>query len=354
MFIFLIVLLCIAGILEYISLRSGTSSVDASFVLSTQRAEPGLEVELITSVRNISWMPISYYSVQTSFPMSADFPQGASVMREMHSKLLTDIYRLWPKQRITRSIPFSIEKRGVHAVIGKKVQRGDFLGLQMRGDYLVQRRELLVYPRRLENSALVEALGSYIGEISARRWLIRDPVIPIGVREYTGSEARRTISWSQTARRGELMVREFDYTRSMNCCVLFCVDGLHRDETELLDLCCSAVRTICEELTAKGVDAQLYTNSALIGYNAETYRMCVAARGKMTDALDMLARATAECVCSAEQMAACLDMDSDNTAFLLVAPRADASTERALALLNRGGAVGTMMLTGDTLKGGAV
>lgn len=355
MFVFLIVLLCIAGGLEYISLRSGTSSVETSYTLSDQRIEPGREVELITSVRNTSWMPISYYSVQTSFPMLTEFPQDASVSRELHSKVLTDIYRLWSRQRIVRRVPFRIEKRGVHSVIGKQVQHGDFFGLQTSSDYLAQRREVLVYPRRLENSRLLEALGSYFGEISARRWLIRDPIIHIGVREYTGNEAMRTISWSQTARRGELMVREFDYTRSMNCCVLFCLDGLRYDESELLDLCCSAVRTICEELAAKGVDVQLYTNAALIGYPAGTYRKCVAAQGKMTDALDLLARATTECMFPAEKMAAeCLERDGDNSAFLLLAPRANESTEEALALLNRSGAAGAMLITGDALEGGAI
>ena len=50
MLVFLIVILLLAALLEFLSLRGGTDRVDASFSLSKTRAETGESVEFTTVV----------------------------------------------------------------------------------------------------------------------------------------------------------------------------------------------------------------------------------------------------------------------------------------------------------------
>ena len=351
MLIFLIVVLLFAAILEYLSLRGGVSSVNVDFTLSTMRSEPGEEINVITTVKNTGRLPVSYLCVRTSYPLCAQLPEGVGERGDLFLCTVSDIYRFWLRQKITRSMPFSIEKRGVHIIAGKDIHRGDFLGFKTTTGHLTQRREVLIYPRRLENSALIEALGSYTGETSAQRWLIRDPILTIGIREYTGNEPMRTISWSQTARRGELMVREFDFTRSMNCCLLFCTDGTQYEETQLMDTCCSAARTICEELAARGVETSFFTNSYLAGYREENIRYCKAAENKMQELLDLLARITPLRCCPAEELAEfCLNSQPDAAAYVILTPHDNDRAQRARAMLETRTGLSALVITGDDLE----
>ena len=351
MLIFLIVILLLAALLESLSLRGGTSCVDADFTLSKNRAEPDEPVALTLAVGNRGRLPISYCTVRCGFPLSAALSEATNVQRDLYLCTVTELFRLWGRQRVERSLPFSVGQRGVHTIAGREVSRGDFLGLRVESGRCATRRVLLVYPRRLESSALLEALGSYCGELTARRWLLRDPVLTLTVREYTGSEPMHTISWNQTARRGELTVREFDYTRSLNCSVLLSVSGLTGEDGELLDRCCGAARTVCETLLENGVEAQLFTNAALVGFPNAACRSVSAAPNREEDLLDVLARVTsAACSDAPRLVEECLRAQTEAAAYVLIAPHTDAGTDAALRLLNARSGMGALLVAVDGLE----
>jgi len=352
MWIFLIVILLLAALLESLSLRGGAGCADGDFSLSKTRAEAGETVELDLTARNLGRLPISYLSLRLGFPLSAQLPEDADTRRDRSLLTVTEVFRLWGRRSRSRALAFSIPKRGVHTVAGRELARGDFLGLRLSTGRLDCRKTLLVYPPPLRSSALLEALGSECGEMSARRWLLRDPVLTLGVREYTGNEPMHEISWSQTARRGELMVREFDFTRSLNCCVLLSVSGLSEDdEDELLDRCCGAARTVCDALIARGVEAALYTNASLVGYRAEPVRSATASLGRQMDVLDILARVSpVACSSPAELAAAALEEQRGAAAFVLISPHADAATAAALQILNARSGFGALTVAVDSLE----
>ena len=352
MLIFLIVILLLAALLEYRSLRGGTACVDGDLSLSKNRVEADEPVTLTVTVENHGRMPISYLAVRVGFPLCAALPDDADLDRQRSLLLLSEVFRLWGRRTKSRSISFQIAQRGVHTISGRDISRGDFLALRNETARFDARRQMLVYPRPLKSRALTEALGDYCGELSAQRWLIRDPVLTLGVREYTGSEPMHTISWSQTARRGELTVREFDFPRSLNCCVLLCVNGLAAEEEALLDRCCSAARTVCDTLIASGVEAALFTNAALVGYLNEPMRSATASLGRQQDVLDILARATsAACSDAADFARAALDAQTGSAAFVLIAPHADAETLEAQRLLETAqSGMGCLLLACDGLE----
>ena len=351
MLIFLIVILLLAALLEYRSLRGGTACVDGELSLSENRVEADEDVTLTVTAENRGRLPISYLALRVGFPLCAQLPPDATVETQRSLLILCEVFRLWGRRSRSRSLVFRIGKRGVHTVSGRSIARGDFLGLRTETGRFDARKQLLVYPRPLKSPALNEALGNYCGEFSAQRWLIRDPVLTLGVREYTGNEPMHTISWSQTTRRGELTVREFDYTRSLNCCVLLSVNGLGSEESELLDRCCSCARTVCDTLIAAGVEAALFTNAALIGYVNDPMRSATASLGRQKDVLDILARATGAACSDAPTFArAALEAQSGPAAFVLIAPHADDQTLDALRILDAGSGMGTLLLAADALE----
>ena len=147
MLVFLIVILLLAALLEYLSLRGGLACIDADFELSKNRTEAFAPVELTTAIRNTGLLPISYGMLRISFPLSAALPDGADVHPDQRSRLLTDVFRLWGHRSVERRISFFMEKRGVYAVSGRELARGDFLGLQLTSGRFDVRRTLLVIRR---------------------------------------------------------------------------------------------------------------------------------------------------------------------------------------------------------------
>ena len=351
MWIFLVVILLLAALLEYLSLRGGAACIDGDFSLSEKRVEIGEELTLTTAVRNTSRLPVTYCTLQLSFPLSAALPEGVNGKDDLYLRILTDLFRLWGRGSVERSMRFSMTKRGVFLIAGREIGRGDFLGLKTRTGRFDTRRTVIVYPERLQSGKLTEALGNSCGELTAQRWLLRDPILPLTVREYTGSEPMHTISWTQTARRGELTVREFDYTRSLNCRVLLSVNGLTPEDEVLLDRCCGAARTVCEHLMAAGVEAELYTNAVLTGYPNRAFRFVSAAQNREEDLLDVLARVgSVPCSAAGALIDACLETQTDAAAYVLIAPHADAEALDALKKLNAATGGSALLVAVDALE----
>lgn len=351
MLIFLAVVLLLAALLEYLSIRSGTSPIDADFALSRTRTEIRESVELVTTLRNKGRLPISYGLMRVDCPFAAVWPEGTVLRRDTSRCTIEHMFRLWGRRSKELRLPFTMERRGVFAFQGRELVRGDFLGLRLENSRFDTRRTLLVYPPRLNSSSLTEALGSSFGALSARRWLLRDPVLVMGVREYTSRDPMHTISWNQTARRGALTVREFDFTRSLNCCVVLSVHGLGAEDALLLDRCCSAVRTVCEALIAAGVEARFYTNAGLVGYAGAPVRHVSAAQNREEDLLDVLARVTVPSCSSPEHLAAeALDIQTETAAWVLITPHADAGADAALQMLNSRSGMGALLLAADQLE----
>ena len=350
MLIFLIVILILAALLEALSLRGSVSSLEADFSISKRSAEPSQAVELQSVVHNAGRLPVSYGVVQIAFPTEADFPERTILEHGELSVTVSDPFRLWGRQTVEHRLPFQIDRRGVYHIYGREICRGDFLGLNIKSAHLEGHRTLLVYPPRLSNETLTQALGSDFGDQIARQRLIRDPVLALGIREYTGHEPMHDISWALTARRGELTVREFDSTRSMNCCVLLFIHGLNPLEKDLLDCCCSAVRSVCEVLLSCGVEAQLFTNAALSGYPNHAVRSVSASPNREDDLLDVLARVSFYSCCDAGLLVeTCLSELPDAAAYVLVTARADADADRIIRMISYRTGLDTLMIAAEQL-----
>lgn len=351
MVVFLIVLIILGLALEIFTLQDSLENVDFEYHPAVDRAEPGENIDIITTVVNRGRLPISYIRASIAYPIDALLPSGLDSREERFSRLVSSVFRLWGRQKVRRTMSVSLYKRGIHLFDGATLQRGDFLGFRETSKHFESRHELLIYPKPMDSSELRNALGSYCGEMIAQRHLIRDPIITMGVREYTGREAMKTISWSQSARRGELMVREFDYTRDISCSVLLATNGLGPMESDLLDKCCSVARTVCEGLTEKGVNIDLYTNAPLWGFSNRDIWSCNAAPGRMGDVLETLARVYAAARCPAEELVGvCTRAAGTGTAFVLIAPYNNEKIQAAMKALHDASGMDALLIVASELE----
>ena len=335
MVIFLVVLLILGAALELFALYEGLKRTEFTYAPSLSRAEPGQALHLTVTATNHSLMPIGYLRANLTCPRDTGISEELVVGQERFHETVGLTFRLWGRQQLVRTIPLRLNSRGVYTFGDAYLYRGDFLGLKEVNDQYSFHHQVLVYPRELDSAPLRDALGSYCGELIAQRHLIRDPILTLGIREYSGREAMKTISWSQSARRGQLMVREFDYTRDLSCTVLLAIDGIGAKDAQTLDRCCSIARTVCQELTDRGVQVDLYTNAPLWGYANRGVWSCSASPGHMGDVLETLARLYAMQRCPAQELATlCAQSTDENNAFILIAGTENEWVRSAVEILH--------------------
>lgn len=335
MLVFLVILVLIGAALQVFSMRQGLDRVSFDYAPEVRETEPDVPFDVTTTLTNLSRLPISYIKAEISYPVTAELTVP-SIEKEHEFRRATEtVYRLKGRERVTADVPVTLGKRGYHRFAGATLSRGDFLGFRETAERYPSHASVLVYPRPCESAEVMNTLGNLTGDLIARQYLLRDPILTACCREYTGQEPMHTISWTQTARLGEIMVREFEPVRELSCSVILLNDGSMEEDEDLLDICCSIARSACEYLTANGVIVDFYTNCAVSGYGYRRTRTVRAGRKNLTDILAMLGALLVKDRGSAEGLidAACRGT-AESTGFLVIAPGPSAEEAGLVAALS--------------------
>lgn len=237
-------------------------------------AEPDEAVTWTGTVENHSRLPIPFVRLTENFPLQAR-PVADKEWTESHcSRSMTQWYveeklSLRPHQSISRRVKLSFPERGLYNIGSYRLSAGDLLGFReayKTGDW----QEIVIIPRRSQSPGAVEALGGFIGDISVRRFILEDPILTLGFREYTGREPMKNISWTRSAAAGELLVKQFDHTAEQHVMVLLNTEGAAPGE---LEECFRLMRTVCETLEQKKIPYGLRTNGSLPGPVGKVFHM---------------------------------------------------------------------------------
>lgn len=240
-------------------------SADYSADRNVVNPEERFTVEL--SVRNHGRRRISYLKAEVFFDrgfclcgkngeICGDAERGGT--------LFSESVRLKGGQTVRIPIPVQVKERGRYVLPHPELAVGDFLGVRERKMTLSGYRELIVAPGELPSAEILPALGGFLGELSVSRFLFEDPLMTVGIREYTGQEPMKKISWAQSARRGTWMVKEYDHTAEPTVCVLLDMDTAVLP-WEISELCFSAARTVCSFLEEQRIPYQFRTDAAMDG-----------------------------------------------------------------------------------------
>lgn len=264
MIIFVIVVLVIAVALQLVMMREDLDLVEADHCPDVQVAEPEEPFQLVVSLRNRTRRFVPFLQVKEFFdegitPLNGGVPGG--VVKGYHVSFTT---WLRPGQRVKRLIPLTVEKRGRYELRQFQLCRGDFLGMKEQVKTCGRSAEVVVAPKPFPQQAVSDVFGGFMGDVSVTRFIMEDPVLTLGFREYTGREPMKMISWTQSARGNGLMVKKYDYTLEPTVSVLLNVEaGLGRDE--IVEDCYSLARTVCAMLEKKGVKYRFTSNCLLAG-----------------------------------------------------------------------------------------
>ena len=327
MIAFLIILLVILWVLELISLNTSFQNIGFEFHADRKSTEPDETFYMIQKASNTASLPVTFLRSTIVFPHGALSSKDKAVTANTFERKSRKRFFLMPHRSTTKQAALSLGDRGVYWFEEAELERGDFLGLKTSFTRTWGYAGIIVWPRRLSDSRSVETLSGITGDFLSRPFLMRDPILSIGVREYTGSEPMKSVSWKKSASMGKLMVREFDYTRERSCSV--CVLGSPKADEFDMELCARIGRTVGELLCEQNVFLHFFTNSYLQAMRPFEIYHAEASRHAMDPFLDLLARLRPGKPADEKKLLDAMTRTAGGSSeCILIVPKNDESAER--------------------------
>ncbi len=268
MIAFLLMLAAVIAGAEFLSLRRGLDGVEYDVRPSKPMAEAGERLQLVTVVTNRKRRFLPFIRLNENVP---DALQVAGELRvedvKGHRSALRGTLYMLPRQRLTRRTDFSIPRRGRYLFLGATLEGGDFMGLSTAEQRFEVFRELVILPRPISAPQVARVMGGWMGERSVNRFIMEDPVLTLGYRDYTGREPMKQIAWAQTARLNRLTVRCQDYTVERTVTVMLNAHtfAFGTYGHEMLERAFSLCRGVCEALEEQRVPYAFISNVRCLG-----------------------------------------------------------------------------------------
>ena len=283
-----------------------------SYQFDRKLAEPGEEITLTSSLINGWYFPVLYISFIILLP------QGAKIIDTRQDSKRHRLYLL-PRQKYTSDIRFTLPERGIYRNGRYYLETGDFLGFQSKVVSEELTANIVIMPERSQNEPVLNTLGGYLGDISVRRFIMEDPVLTIGYRDYTGREAMKNISWKQSARKNQLMVKNSDYTTDISVAVVLNMQG---NDRILLEESLKLLRSTCEQLEEKRIPYEFLSNgdtgNCPEGYGNHHFNYLMARCGRSS----LLSYSSFE-----QLIDRCIKKRKNNRSYIIITPQLSSSEQ---------------------------
>ncbi len=259
-----IIFVVVSGLvaLEIISLTGRADKLVYACDVNMSLCEPDELVTLTFRVRNASLLPVMYAGFSVLFDDVIEVRESDEWLAKhsqggLFGNMFSFDFFLLPHRTFRGSIRFSVKERGLHRIGRVYIERGDFMGFKSRVRSFDISKQMICTARPCEDEPEIKALGGFLGDISVRRFICEDPSLVLGFREYTGSEPLKSISWTQTAKTGALMVKKHDFTVDTDVAVVMDIKFTERPVAER---CLSLLRTVCDALESARIPYAVYSN----------------------------------------------------------------------------------------------
>lgn len=267
----LFILILLGIILNELSKKYSLYKLTYSRNISKRAVEINEEFEMTTIVENNKILPVSFLQIAEKLPSQLSFSFKTEKATSTYFIHNTTMF-LMPKQRVKRTYRASFNKRGVYFLSNVALTAGDFLGTETVSIQKEYGEEIIVYPKTANLDTEIKPHGSYYGDISVQRWIINDPVLTIGIREYTSLDPQKNIHWPSSLKTGRLMVKNYDFTTDNRVIIVLNIECSKpfwsTIEAAKIERCISITRGIIEKLEELGVPYGFSSNIQAIELNS--------------------------------------------------------------------------------------
>lgn len=209
--------------------KLGFKNVTYTIKISVPEAYENDEIEIIEEIDNAKRLPLVWARSEISCSPYLSFKGQNNNSKDASLRgLVSGIFTLKGYQKCRRVWKVKCEKRGIMTIENATITVSDLFGLSKRAKMFSVTDSVRVLPAPADLDTGELSGDMFIGNIGVRRFVLPDPFVISGAREYTGREPMNRVHWAQTARNGRPMVFDNEYTTERRVMIVM---NMQRSET---------------------------------------------------------------------------------------------------------------------------
>lgn len=259
--IIVVLLYLISTYWRYVSSKNVFINID----FDKFRIIEGEKALLITEVVNRKFLPLPIIKFNMKIPIQLhkkNYKAKEYIDKTVY--LYTFITSLISFQKVKKKNVFVAEKRGYYILRNIEVELIDLFGKSRQNIKFKNTPHMIVHPKPENLGQLIFDNKSLQGEQIVRRWIMPDPILCSGVRQYNIGDSFKDIDWKATAKLGELYVKKYEYTSDPSLIVLIDVlldkRKIYFDE-QYVDKAVKIAASIAKYTSRLGIPFGLATNA---------------------------------------------------------------------------------------------
>lgn len=222
----------------------------------------GETVNVVEVISNEKRLPLPCVNLKFQVNRELVFPGNDTNSSISDLTYRNDVFSFLANQRITRRIPVKCSHRGVFRISGLQLTfAGPFMNeinvLKSDNDC-----EITVYPKTVDSKRFTFLRSRISGEAERKKYMLEDPFVFRGIRDYTSSDSLKNVNWKATARTGSLCVNEYNESVSRNVCILLNLedDGMLTYDS-INEAAISLAASVAEDFIRQGINVSLISNA---------------------------------------------------------------------------------------------
>ncbi len=270
---FIISVLFLVGLQEKLYEKYIFAGLELKREFDQHGAFPGDIVDYKLSVTNKKLLPLTWLCLEERIPLQLELQEDD--LTEPYSEisyLHRLIYSILPYQRVNRRYKIKCLKRGYYELRDASITSTNLLGTKTYTEELERTAAIAVYPSIRELSDSFIPVNTMMGDFSVNRWIMDDPMMIIGVREYQSTDSFKSINWKLTAKNQRLLVNKYDHTADKKIMLFINLDKteylMESDEVDLMEEALEIGASIAVKLIESGVPTGVATNGVCVGVDA--------------------------------------------------------------------------------------
>ncbi len=318
----------------------------------------GETAEMIEKIRNEKFLPIPW--VRTEAQTSEKLLIG-NVEKNDGKQYHRSLFSIPPYTTITRRHKVVCPHRGYYHIKSVSISSGDLLGIGTNKYIDIDTdSHITVYPSLIPIDEIFTMKNSFSGDTVVRRWIVDDPFMIKGVRDYNFNDPQNRINWKATARVGKLQVHDFDFTSDIKLMIMLNVEtqenqwSTTNDESRA-ERAISIAASITQHSLEHGIETGLMSNGKLVDSENECSLEPRSSDGQLTEIFTLLSkltlvrRSTYQTMLSNEA-----DKVTSGVDYLLVTSFVNEYIEQSIERLRENGNNVELLIVEDTEQDGVI
>lgn len=280
----IIVAAVLIGLQSWVYRSFGQRGVSYRRYFGVKHCYQGETIEMIERIVNRKLLPLPWLRLESLLDGSLKFQrqQGHSIAEGEKLQNHRSMFSLMSYTQVVRRHRLTCTRRGFYHLNSATLTIGDLIGFQSISKKMNFEADLLVYPRPATPQELMLPNHSWQGDFSVRRWIVEDPFMTTGVREYRFGDSLKGVNWKATARSGKLQVNQLDFTADQRLMVYLNIEDHEHmwnqiSDRDLIEKGISFAAGVIQIAINRGMEAGFATNAYLL--EGEKIPLRIASRG---------------------------------------------------------------------------